>query len=76
MKDLEEFTNEDAESVFNIWEKKLEIEQQIKRIKFGEDVKIRKRGTNSVFDGLLSGNFKVLLRLTSIVIMLLKKYLT
>jgi hypothetical protein len=41
LKELVEFTNEDAEKrVELLEEKKLEIEQQIQRIKIGEDVKV------------------------------------
>ncbi|MDG4945743.1 DUF3375 domain-containing protein [Weeksellaceae bacterium KMM 9713] len=41
LKDLVEFTNEDAEKrILLLKEKKLEIEQQIQRIKIGEDVKV------------------------------------
>jgi hypothetical protein len=38
-KELVEFTNDNAEKVQLLEDKKLEIEQQIQRIKFGEDVK-------------------------------------
>ncbi|WP_268224511.1 DUF3375 domain-containing protein [Sinomicrobium oceani] len=41
LKELVEFTNEDAEKRIQLLEeKKLEIEQQIQRIKIGEDVKV------------------------------------
>src|SRR5690606_2595130 len=41
LKELVEFTNEDAEKRIELLEeKKLEIEQQIQRIKIGEDVKV------------------------------------
>ena len=41
LKELVEFTNEDAEKrIILLEEKKLEIEQQIQRIKTGEDVKV------------------------------------
>ncbi len=41
LKELVEFTNEDAEKRIQLLEeKKLEIEQQIKKIKIGEDVKV------------------------------------
>lgn len=41
MKELVEFTNEDIEKRIQLLEdKKLEIEQQIQRIKIGEDVKV------------------------------------
>ncbi|GJQ63108.1 MAG: hypothetical protein SCALA702_21610 [Melioribacteraceae bacterium] len=41
LKELVEFTNEDAETRIELLEeKKLEIEQQIQRIKIGEDVKV------------------------------------
>ncbi len=41
LKELVEFTNEDAEKrIVLLEEKKLEIEQQIQRIKIGEDVKV------------------------------------
>jgi len=41
LKELVEFTNEDAEKrILLLEEKKLEIEQQIQRLKIGEDVKV------------------------------------